>query len=270
MISRLLLALSLSMALSPLQAQAQPAAERFDLLIAGGSVLDGTGRAAQRLDVGIRGDRIVAMAPTLSRANAQRVINAAGRTVSPGFIDLHAHLEPLLQYPLMESALRQGVTLAVGGPDGGSPLPLAPYLDSVRTATIGINVAYLVGHNDVRREVLGMQARAPDAAELSRMKQLVATAMGQGAFGLSTGLLYLPGTYSNIEEVIALAQVASDSGGIYTSHLRKEGIGLLDGVAEALEIGRRARIPVVLTHHKAVGQQMWGKSTVTLAMVDSA
>jgi N-acyl-D-aspartate/D-glutamate deacylase len=272
MTSRLLLAtsLSLSMALSPHAAQAQPAVERFDILIAGGSVLDGTGRAAQRLDVGIRGDRIVAMAPTLSRANAKRVVNAAGRTVSPGFIDLHAHLEPLLQYPLMESALRQGVTLALGGPDGGSPLPLTPYLDSVRTATIGINVAYLVGHNDVRRAVLGMAARAPNAAELSRMQQLVATAMGQGAFGLSTGLLYLPGTYSNIEEVIALSQVASDSGGIYTSHLRKEGIGLLDGVAEALEIGRRAHIPVVLTHHKAVGQQMWGKSTLTLAMVDSA
>ncbi|MFN8717516.1 MAG: N-acyl-D-amino-acid deacylase family protein, partial [Gemmatimonadaceae bacterium] len=180
------------------------------------------------------------------------------------------HLEPLLQLPLMESALRQGVTLAVGGPDGGSPLPLAPYLDSVRTTTPGINVAYLVGHNDIRRAVLGMADRAPSAAELARMQQLVAVAMGQGAFGLSTGLLYLPGTYSNVEEVIALARVASDSGGIYTSHLRKEGLGLLDGVGEALEIGRRAKIPVVLTHHKAVGRQMWGKSVVTLAMVDSA
>ncbi len=268
MISRLLLAVALTVVRSPLHAQAT--AERFDLLIAGGSVLDGTGRAAQRLDVGIRGDRIVALAPSLARANAARVLDATGRTVSPGFIDLHAHLEPLLQYPLLESALRQGVTLAVGGPDGGSPLPLAPYLDSVRTATIGINVAYLVGHNEVRRAVMGMAARAPNATELARMQQLVATAMGQGAFGLSTGLLYLPGTYSNIEELIALAQVASDSGGIYTSHLRKEGIGLLDGVAEALEIGRRAHIPVVLTHHKAVGQQMWGKSTITLAMVDSA
>ena len=265
--SSLLLLCSASVSATALRAQAT---ERFDLLIAGGSVLDGTGRAAQRLDVGIRGDRIVALAPSLPRANATRVINAAGRTVSPGFIDLHAHLEPLLQYPLMESALRQGVTLALGGPDGGSPLPLAPYLDSVRTATIGINVAYLVGHNDVRRAVLGMASRAPTAPELARMRSLVAVAMGQGAFGLSTGLLYLPGTYSSIDEVIALAQVASDSSGIYTSHLRKEGIGLLDGVGEALEIGRRAHIPVVLTHHKAVGQQMWGKSTITLAMVDSA
>ncbi|MFN9202686.1 MAG: N-acyl-D-amino-acid deacylase family protein [Gemmatimonas sp.] len=244
--------------------------QTFDLLLAGGTVIDGTGAPGRRADVGIRGDRIVAVAPSLPRAGATRVIDATGRIVAPGFIDLHAHLEPLLQLPLMESALRQGVTLAVGGPDGGSPLPLAPYLDSVRTTTPGINVAYLVGHNDIRRAVLGMADRAPSAAELARMQQLVAVAMGQGAFGLSTGLLYLPGTYSNVEEVLALARVASASGGIYTSHLRKEGLGLLDGVGEALEIGRRAKIPVVLTHHKAVGRQMWGKSVVTLAMVDSA
>lgn len=243
---------------------------RFDILIVGGSVLDGTGSAAQRLDVGIRGDRVVAMSANLPRASARRVIMATAKTVTPGFIDLHAHLEPLLQLPLAESALRQGVTLAVGGPDGGSPLPLAPYVDSVRKATIGINVAYLAGHNDVRRSVMGMSDKAPTAEQLSRMKSLVATAMHDGAFGLSTGLLYLPGAYSNVDEVVALARVASDSGGIYTSHLRKEGLGLLDGVGEALEIGRRAHIPVVLTHHKAVGQAMWGKSVVTLAMVDSA
>lgn len=256
---------------SPLGAQSGARdTSRFDVLIVGGSVLDGTGRAAQRLDVGIRGDRVVAMAASLPRARATTVIDAAGRTVAPGFIDLHAHLEPLLQLPLAESALRQGVTLAVGGPDGGSPLPLAPYLDSVRTATVGINVAYLVGHNDVRRAVMGMSDKAPTADELRRMQQLVRQGMRDGAFGLSTGLLYLPGTYSNLDEVVALATVAAQAGGIYTSHLRQEGRGLLNGVGEALEIGRRAKIPVVLTHHKAVGQLMWGKSVVTLAMVDSA
>ncbi len=249
---------------------AAAAVQTFDVLIVNGRVIDGTGAAARVADVGIRGDRVVAIGASLSRGGARRVIDATGHVVSPGFIDLHAHLEPLLDMPLMESALRQGVTFALGGPDGGSPLPLKPYMDSVRTAKPGINVGYLVGHNDIRRNVLGMQARAPNAAELARMQQLVATAMGQGAFGLSTGLLYLPGTYSNVEEVIALSTVAADSGGIYTSHLRKEGLGLFEGVAEALEIGRRAKIPVVLTHHKAVGQQMWGKSTVTLAMVDSA
>jgi N-acyl-D-amino-acid deacylase len=251
---------------------AQRAADtaRFDVLIVGGSVLDGSGRPAQRLDVALRGDRVVAMAANLPRTRATTVIDATARFVSPGFIDLHAHLEPLLQLPLAESALRQGVTLAVGGPDGGSPLPLAAYMDSVRRATVGINVAYLVGHNDIRRTVMGMSDQAPTAAQLSRMRALVAQAMQDGAFGLSTGLLYLPGTYSTVDEVVALAEVAAARGGIYTSHLRKEGIGLLDGVGEALEIGRRARIPVVLTHHKAVGQVMWGKSAVTLAMVDSA
>lgn len=266
------LVLAASAALLSAQPAKRPAVDtgRFDLLIVGGQVLDGTGRPAQRLDVAIRGDRIVAMAPSLSTARAARVVRAAGRIVAPGFIDLHAHLEPLLQLPLAESALRQGVTLAVGGPDGGSPVPLGPYMDSVRTKTVGINVAYLIGHNDVRRRVLGMSDRAPTAAELRAMQQLVAQGMHDGAFGLSTGLIYLPGTYSTLDEVVALAQAASDSGGIYTSHLRKEGLGLLEGVGEALEIGRRASIPVVLTHHKAVGQAMWGKSVVTLAMVDSA
>ncbi|MEN9508612.1 MAG: hypothetical protein RLZZ621_1175 [Gemmatimonadota bacterium] len=254
--------------LGPRRAMAQGAP--FDVVIVNGRVIDGTGTPARRLDVGIRGDRIVALTPSLAGAKATRVIDATGRTVSPGFIDLHAHLEPLLDMPAMESALRQGVTTALGGPDGGSPVPLAPYMDSVRVAKPGINVGYLIGHNDVRRAVLRMDARAPSADELQRMQRLVAEGMRDGAFGLSTGLLYLPGTYSNVDEVVALARVASDSGGIYTSHLRKEGIGLLEGVGEALEIGRRARIPVVLTHHKAVGQQMWGKSVQTLALVDSA
>jgi dihydroorotase/N-acyl-D-amino-acid deacylase len=245
--------------------------EPYDLLIAGGTVIDGTGAPGTRADVAIRGDRVVAVSATpLARTQARRVVDAAGKVVAPGFIDLHAHLEPLLRLPDMQSALRQGVTLALGGPDGGSPLPLAPYLDSVTAARPGINVAYLVGHNDVRRAVLGMSDRAPADAELARMRAHVARAMGEGAFGLSTGLLYLPGTYATTDEVVALAQAAADSGGIYTSHLRKEGIGLLEGVGEALEIGRRARIPVVLTHHKAVGRQMWGQSARTLAMVDSA
>lgn len=264
-----LAALALVLASLPPGVAAQPSAP-LDVVIAGGLVLDGTGAPARRLDVGIRGDRVVVLAEALATAGARRVIDARGRVVAPGFLDLHAHLEPLLEMPLAESALRQGVTFALGGPDGGSPLPLAPYLDSVRTATVGINVGYLVGHNDVRRAVLGMAARAPSAPELARMRALVARGMADGAFGLSTGLLYLPGTYSNVDEVVALAQVAADSGGLYTSHLRKEGIGLLDGVAEALEIGRRARIPVVLTHHKVVGRQMWGQSIRTLALVDSA
>jgi dihydroorotase/N-acyl-D-amino-acid deacylase len=198
------------------------------------------------------------------------VIDATGRIVAPGFIDLHAHLEPLPQLPGARSAVTQGVTLALGGPDGSSPWPFAEYLAAREKQGIGINVAYLVGHNTVRHAVMGDANRAPTDGELARMRDMIARAMGEGAFGISTGLKYIPGTYSKLDEVVALTQPASDSGGIYTSHLREEGLGLLDGVAEAIEIGRRTRIPIVLTHHKAVGRKMWGRSVATLAMLDSA
>lgn len=245
--------------------------ERFDVLIVGATVIDGTGAPGFIGDIGIRADRIVRVSPTpITRSSAALVIEARGRVVAPGFIDMHAHLEPLLRRPDAESSVRQGVTTALGGPDGGGPWPFGSYLDSAAAARLGMNVAYLVGHNTIRSRVMGLVARAPNAAELARMQGMVALGMGEGAFGLSTGLLYVPGTFATTDEVVALARVAADSGGIYTSHLRAEGLGLFEGVGEALEIGRRARIPVVLTHHKAVGQKMWGQSVRTLAMVDSA
>jgi dihydroorotase/N-acyl-D-amino-acid deacylase len=250
---------------------ADPPPSHYDLLIAGGTVVDGTGSASYRADVAIAGDRIVRVSRSpLERDSATRVIDATGRVVAPGFIDLHAHLDPLLRLPDAESAVRQGVTTALGGPDGSSPWPLAPYLDSARSLGLGMNVAFLTGHNTIRRRVMGMADRAPTAGELRRMRQMVAQAMGDGAWGLSTGLKYLPGAYAKTDEVVALAQAAADSGGIYTSHLREEGLGLIDGVAEAIEIGRRAHIPVVLPHHMVVGKPMWGASVRTLAMIDSA
>lgn len=255
--------------IAPAQQPAQQPA--YDLVITGGTVIDGTGAARYRADVAIRGDRIVAVSRTpIARAAARRVIDATGLVVAPGFIDLHAHLEPITTMPDAESHVRQGVTLALGGPDGGGPAPFGAYADRVAALPLGMNVAFLTGHNTIRRSVMGTADRAPTAAELARMRGMVAEALGEGAFGLSTGLRYVPGVYSTVDEVVALAQAAGDSGGIYTSHLREEALGLLQGVAEALEIGRRARLPVVLTHHKVVGQAMWGKSAVTLAMVDSA
>jgi N-acyl-D-amino-acid deacylase len=262
----LLLVVLVMGAASPVASQA-----RYDVLIAGGTVIDGTGAPGFSGDVAIRAGRIVTVSRTpLNRARATRVIDATGKVVAPGFIDLHAHLDPLLRLPGAENFVRQGVTTALGGPDGGAPWPLAAYLDSARARGLGINVAFLVGHNTVRRRAMGLAARAPTEDELNRMRAMVAQAMGEGAWGLSTGLLYLPGTYAKTDEVVALALVAADSGGIYTSHLRAEGLGLIEGVAEALEIGRQARIPVVLTHHKVVGKPMWGSSVRTLAMVDSA
>ena len=253
------------------EAGAQGDTTRYDVLIAGGTVIDGSGAARFRADVALRGDRIVAVSRTpLPRDRAGRVIEATGLIVAPGFIDLHAHIEPLLNQPDAESAVRQGVTLALGGPDGGGPSPFAAYLTRVQALPLGINVAYLTGHNTIRRNVMGLADRAATSDELRKMQAMVAQAMGEGAFGLSTGLRYVPGYYSNLDEVVALSRTAADSGGIYTSHLREEGLGLIEGVAEAITIGERARIPVVLTHHKAIGTKMWGSSVRTLAMVDSA
>lgn len=263
------LTLGAALALAP-AAEAQRPPE-WTLLIRHGRIVDGTGAPGFTGDVAVQGDRIVAVSRTpLDAARAQRVIDATGYVVAPGFIDLHAHLEPLLRMPDAKSHVTQGVTLALGGPDGSSPWPLAAYMDSARSAGLGMNVAYLVGHNTIRRAVMGTDDRAPTAVELARMAELVRRGMGDGAFGLSTGLRYVPGVYSTTAEVIALARAAADSGGIYTSHLREEGLGLIEGVAEAIVIARDARIPVVLTHHKAVGPPMWGRSVETLRMVDEA
>lgn len=261
-------ALPTVLVLALLTAACSPAPD-YDLVIVGARVVDGTGDPAFEADVGVRGDRIVAVAPGLDTAGV-RVIDARDRVLAPGFVDLHAHLDPLLRLPGAESHVRQGVTTALGGPDGGSPWPLGPYLARADSLGMGMNVAFLVGHNAIRREVMGLDDRLATPDELARMQAMVARGMGEGAFGLSTGLKYLPGAFSDVDEVVALATVAADSGGIYTSHLREEGLGLLEGVQEALDIGQRAEIPVVLTHHKVVGHPMWGSSAVTLAMVDSA
>ena len=242
-----------------------------DLVIRNAQLLDGSGAAARRADVAVKANRITAVSPTpLAAKCGTREIDAKGLVLAPGFIDLHAHIESLLKLPDAASHVRQGVTLALGGPDGGGPSPFGTYADSVAKVGLGMNVAWLAGHNTIRSRVMGTANRAPTADELAKMVGMVREAMHHGAFGLSTGLRYVPGSYAKVDEVIALAQAASDSGGIYTSHLREEGLGLLEGVAEALEIGRRAHIPVVLTHHKAIGREMWGKSTVTLHMADSA
>ncbi|MEX2178895.1 MAG: D-aminoacylase [Gemmatimonadaceae bacterium] len=265
---RVLALLVAGAAFTPLAAQQPP---EFDVLIRGGTVVDGTGAAGYRADVALKGDRIalISRAP-VNVGRAARVVDATGRIVAPGFVDMHAHIEPLPTLPGAESAVRQGVTTALSASDGGSPLPLAPFMAARERQGIGVNVAYMIGHNTVRQRVMGMANRAPAEQELARMRALIAEGMRDGAFGMSTGLRYLPGNFARTDEVIALSRVAADSGGFYASHLREEGLGLFEGVREAITIGREARIPIVLTHHKAVGPKMWGESRRTLAMVDSA
>ena len=242
----------------------------YDLVLHGGTVIDGTGKQRYRADVGLRGQRIVAIARRDLSDGAATTVDIKGLIVAPGFIDMHAHIDPITRLPEARSMINQGVTTAVGGPDGSAPWPLAPYLDKLEREGVGLNVAMLVGHNTVRRGVMALEDRAPTDNELRQMKANVAQSMDDGAWGISTGLKYLPGAFAKTDEVIALSKVAATRGGFYTSHLREEGLGLMESVTEAIEIGRQARIPIVLTHHKVIGQPMWGRSRDTLAMVEAA
>ena len=241
----------------------------YDLIIRNGTVYDGSGRKRFKADIGIKGEKIITIQTKLS-GTAKKEIDANNLAVSPGFIDVHTHLEPLLLFPQAESHIRQGVTTALGGPDGSCPLPLGAYLDELETEGIGYNIGYLTGHNSIRNQVMKLENRPPTFPELIEMQYLVKKSMEEGAFGISTGLKYLPGAFSELEEVVALSKVAAAMGGIYTSHLREEGLGLIDGVQEAIDIAENANIPVVLTHHKVVGQPMWGSSEKTTKMVSNA
>ena len=214
----------------------------YDIVLVGGTVIDGTGSTGFRADVAIRGDRIVAISRNgVERAGAERVIDVTGKIIAPGFIDIHSHLNPLLRLPEGESKARQGVTTVLGGLDGTSPWPIGTYLDSAATLGIGFNVAMLVGHNTIRRTVMGMENRPPTPQELAEMQGMVRQAMAEGAWGLSTGLRYLPGAFSDVDEVVALAEVAGQAGGIYTSHLREEGLDLLTGVFNDVRAGKILR-----------------------------
>ena len=243
---------------------------RYDIIITGGTVIDGTGRAGYRADVALRGDRIVRISRrAIDPAHAARVVDATGRVVSPGFIDTHAHIESLLRMRGAESSVRQGVTTIFGGQDGDSPWPLAAAYDSVNAGGAGLNVGYFVGFGTIREQVIGMGNRAPTAEELPRMRALVAQGMHEGAWGLSTGLEYVPQVFARTDEIAELAAVAGDSGGMYSSHVRDEGAGLLRSVAEVAEIARHGRLTGNVTHMKASGRRGWGLSGPALALIDS-
>jgi len=244
--------------------------QTYDVLITGGDVVDGTGSARFRADVAISGDRIVAVSRDgIDPAEARTVIDATGQVVTPGFIDNHAHVQESIEdYPLSENFLRQGITtLSSSLHSGGQPWPLEEFASSLEMAP---NMVWWAGHTWTRRQVLGDENRDPTAAELEEMKGLVRESMRQGAMGLSTGLLYVPANYAKTEEVIELAKVAREFGGIYVSHMRGEGAGLLASVAEVIRIADEADIPAQINHHKAAGAGQWGLSERTLAMIDSA
>ena len=242
----------------------------FDLLIRGGRVVDGAGNPWVRADVAVRGDR-VARIGRLPDAAAERVIDAAGLVVAPGFIDPHTHaVRGVFDVPTADNYLLQGVTTLTEGNDGASPWPIGAHLARIADTGISPNWGVFAGQGTIRSLVLGADDREPTPDELDRMRRLVAEAMEEGAFGLSTGLFYVPGSFSSTEEVIALAAVAARRGGIYISHMRDEALRLLDSVRETIRIGEEAGIAVQITHHKAISRDMWGRSADSLALVDGA
>jgi len=220
--------------------------------------------------VAVRGDTIVAVAPGITAA-ARRSIDAAGRVVAPGFIDIHTHARRgIFEVPTAENYVRQGVTTLVEGQDGSSPLPLGAFLAKVAALRPAVNFASLVGHGSVREAVMGRVDRAPSAVELARMQDLVREAMRAGAFGLSTGLFYVPGTFARTDEVVALARVVGEMGGIHVSHMRDEARGVVASVRETIAIGEEGRLPTQVTHHKTIGRAAWGQSAETLRLVEEA
>lgn len=261
----------LCVAASALPTAAQPTNDcRLTVILAGGDVYDGRGADPIITDVGILGDRIVAIG-TLEHCSAGRHLDVNGLAVVPGFIDIHSHgTRGLFEYPLAENLTRQGVTTAIGGPDGTSPYPIGEYLARVDLTPPAVNFGLMVGHGTIRRAVVGNADRAPTPAELTHMKTLVGEAMADGAFGLSSGLKYVPGAYAATSEVVALARVAGYFGGIYISHMREEGLELLDAIRETIRIGEQGGLPTQITHHKVLGAPMWGRSTESLRLVDEA
>ena len=260
-----------------------PTAERdsvetrsFKLVLEGGSVWKGWGSEPIVTDIGINGDRIVAMGD-LSGFQADQRIVVDGLAVVPGFVDIHSHAvrgsreaSGIFRHPDAENYIRQGVTTVIGGPDGGSELSIGKLLEDYENSPASINFGTFIGHNTVRNAVMGREDRAPTSAELDAMKQLVKTAMDEGAYGLSSGLKYIPGAYSETEEVVELAKITAANGGIYISHMREEGLDLIKSVKETIRIGEEADLPAQITHHKVMGVEMWGSSIETLALVDAA
>jgi dihydroorotase/N-acyl-D-amino-acid deacylase len=247
---------------------AQPAT--YDLLIRNARIVDGTGSPWYRGEIAVRGDVVARIAPRIEGA-ATRTIDAGGHVVAPGFIDIHTHARRgIFDVPTAENYTRQGVTTLIEGPDGSSPLPIKPFLERLVALRTTPNFALFVGQGTVRDQVIGPVNRKATPDEIEKMRGLVRQGMLDGAFGLSSGLFYVPGTFTPTAEVIELAKVAGSMGGIYISHMRDEASGIVNSVRETIEIGEKGGLPTQVTHHKIIGKSNWGRSVDSLRLIDEA
>ena len=233
----------------------------YDILIRNAHVIDGSGNPWFRADVGVSDGRIAAIG-RLEGRTGYRTIDANGRALAPGFIDVHTHIEGAVEkVPTGDNYLRDGVTTVITGNCGGSEVNLGEWFPKIEKLGLGLNVGSLIGHNSVRNAVMGTANRKATPEEIQKMQALVEEAMRDGAVGFSTGLIYIPGTYSDTEEVVALAKAAAKYGGVYASHMRDEGSKVLQAIEEAVTVGKQAGVPVELSHFKIDNKSIWGDST---------
>jgi N-acyl-D-amino-acid deacylase len=244
-------------------------ADELDVLIKKARIVDGTGSAARAGSVGIKAGRIVAVGEVSGTATT--VIDAGGKVVAPGFIDVHTHSEKISEVPAAENFLRMGVTTIITGNCGNSRTDVAAFFDEIRQAGMTLNVATLIGHGSVREQGMGGKfIRAPSDEQLAAMKQIVGQAMKDGAVGMSTGLIYVPGSFAKTEEIIALAKVVASHGGVYASHIRHETVRIFEALDEFTRIAREAKVRAELSHIKLSGPTAWGKAGQVLTYLDKA
>lgn len=243
-----------------------------DLIITNGRIVDGTGNSWFKADLAIKGDRILELRKGLKeKYPSVKVIDAADKIVAPGFIDVHGHIEgSIFERPTADNYIYDGVTTVVTGNCGTGADDIGVFLRGVDSIKTSINVASLAGHNTIRRLGMGLENRKATTDEMQKMEEITLKAMQDGAVGLSTGLIYLPGMYAPTEEIIHLAKVAAVNGGVYATHMRYEGTKVNEAIDEALTIGREANIPVQISHFKVTGKNNWGRSSETLGMVEDA
>lgn len=241
-----------------------------DILITNGKIIDGTGNNWYYGNIAIKDGKIFKIGQGVN-LTAQKIIDAKGLIIAPGFIDVHTHLEgDEAKDPMAQSFIYDGVTTCITGNCGSSNIDIGIYLHWIDSLKLSINVATLVGHNDIRKTVMGRANRDATPQEMQQMDTIVDKAMKEGAVGFSTGLIYIPGTYTKTPEIVELAKIAAKYNGVYASHMRDEGDSVTQAIEEALTIGREAKIPVEISHFKLSGQHNWGRSKVTIPMIEAA